>query len=574
LLSLGGAASSLVAQPAASGPIVELPNFVVTDSRELPPPESWRYAQIPGFEILTSASDRATKSLIRDFGLFKQALEIVFPVPTGASAPTTLILCGRGGKFGSFVPDGKGTNEGVLASLFLNHHEQTAIVIDLQASTLDLVGTDVSGDTTSDPSQISVEHNKLLYREYVHFLLGRSEPRPPAWLEEGMAQIIMAMKFDKKSIYFGQLDDQNAVSAAAGQIATLNALTAFGGVDAADDLPTAGAPIEDRDFNVVLRGRALVPLQEFFTLAHDSPEALNPLGNNRWAKQSYAFVHMCLFGQNGRYQKPFALFLSRLSKQPPSEALFKECFKMSYREMLDELRGYLNVTNYKARELLAKKGGGLDEPPPLVLREATQAEIGRIKGEAFVLAGHPDRARTELTSAYIRGERDPALLAALGIFQHTSGDDERARKLLEAATAAKVSRPAAYLDLAQLRYADALVKPAAAEGTLSDAQVASVQSLLLTARQQVPSLPGVYELLSDLWVHSAAKPKKDDILVLVEGVRLFPTRLKLLYQTALFCLDAGMNDVAGPLIDYGVKIAPDAKGKDAFSKLKMALPSR
>jgi hypothetical protein len=55
-------------------------------------------------------------------------------------------------------------------------------------------------------------------------------------------------------------------------------------------------------------------------------------------------------------------------------------------------------------------------------------------------------------------------------------------------------------------------------------------------------------------------------------VKIFPNRLKLMYQTSLFCLDAGMNELAGPLIDYGLKIAPDAKVRDAFAKLKEALP--
>jgi hypothetical protein len=564
------AARRLAAQEKPTGPIVELPKFVVTDSRELPKPEAWRYAQIPGFEILSNASDRATKDLIRDFTLFKLALNEMFPVPTGSAAPTALILCGRGGKFDAFIPAGKSSTEGVLASLFLTHQDQSAIVIDFQASTLDLIGGDTSDDaaTGTDSTQIAVEHNKQLYREYVHYLLGRTDPRPPAWLEEGMAQIIMKMRFDKENIYFGQLADQNEVSTAAGQAAAANAM--FAADD--PDNPAAGAPVEDLDFNAALKNKALVPLQEMFAMAHDSPAALNPFGNNRWAKQSYAFVHMCIYGRGGIYQKPFAQFLARLGKEPPSEALFQACFKMSYKKMLDELRGYLNVTDYQSQEKHAKKGRGFAEPPPLALREATQGEIGRIKGEAFKLAGHADLAKGELTAAYIRGERDPQLLAALGIFQHEAGDDERARKLLEAAVAARVERPGAYLALAQLRSADALAKPAGANGNFSAAQFASVHDLLMAARQQVPPLRGVYELLADTWARSPSKPAKEDVAVLVEGVRLFPTHLRLLYQTTLFCIDAGMNDVAWPLVEYGVKMSPDPKGKAMFAQLRESLP--
>ncbi len=564
----------LAAQEKPAGPIVELPKFVVTDSRELLPPEAWRHAEIPGFEILSSATDRSTRQLIRDFILFKQALGLVLPLPAGDGAPTALILCGRRGNFATFVPSGKSTADSTLASIYLGGREQSAIVIDFGNATLDLVGQSTSDTEPGvDASRLSVDHNKQLYREYVHHLLGRGEPRPPAWLEEGMAQIVMAMKFDRENIIFGQLEDPNEISAAAGQIANLNAADAAAGLAADPNVAAADAPIEDRDFNAALRHQALIPMLQLFASAHDSPEALNPLGNNRWAKQSYAFVHMCLYGQNGRYQKPFAQFLARLSRAPVSEAMFQDCFKMSTNAMLDELRGYIGFANYKQQEYHAKKGEAFAEPPPLELRDGTQAEVGRMKGEALMLAGHADLARAELRAAYIRGERDPALLAALGIFDHATGEDDQARKFLEAAVAANVVRPAAYLALAQIRFADATAKPEGADGSFSPAQFSRVQELLLTARKQPPSLAGVYELLADAWAHTAVKPKKEDVAVLVEGVRTFPTRLKLLYQASVFCVDADMNDIAVPLVDYGLKIAPDAKSRAPFEKLKATLPA-
>src|SRR5512133_1867684 len=100
LLGLGflGMTALLRAQesPAANDPVIELPKFVVTDSRELPQPESWRYATIPGFEILTNASERATQRLLRDFDMFRQALGHVWPVPQRNFQTTSLIICGRG----------------------------------------------------------------------------------------------------------------------------------------------------------------------------------------------------------------------------------------------------------------------------------------------------------------------------------------------------------------------------------------------------------------------------------------------------------------------------------------------
>ena len=550
--------------------IVELPKFVVTDSRELPPPESWRYAEIPGFEILTNASDKTTRRLIKDFELFKEALGLIWPVPNRLTVPTSLILSAKGAKFDAFVPAGTARADRALASLFLKNQEQTAIVIDLASSTLNILATDTANDaaTGTDSSLISVDHDKQLYREYVHYLLSKSEPRLPAWFEEGMAQIIMAMKVEPKYIVFGKVEDPNLISAQAGQVAAMNALTA---ADDPDGAQIAGAPAEDRDFNAALQRRPLVPFPKFFAVTSDSPEAINPLGNNVWAKQSYAFVHMCLYGRGKRYQKGFATFLIRTGKEPVSEAVFKECFGMDYKKMLLELRSYIDFTDYQHQEYVIK-GAGLAVAPPLELRDATQAEVGRIKGEALALGGHPAAARAELIAPYIRGERDPRLLAALGLQQHAIGEDDHARKFLEEATNKKVVRPSAYLELARLRYADALAKPGAADGNFSPAQLSSLFDLLLAARKQPPPTAGVYELLADTWAHNPVKPKREDVALLIEGVRFFQGRLRLVYQTAAFCVEAGMNDAAASLVDYALKVAPDAKTRGLFEKLKVALP--
>ena len=557
------------AAAAAATPAVELPKFVVTDTRELPPPEAWRYAEIPGFEILSNASDKATRRLIKDFDQFKEALALVWPIPNRTGVPTSLILCGKGGKFDPFVPAGKSGPDRATASLFLKNREQTAIIIDLQSTTLNILATDTTNDaaTGTDSSLISVEPDKQLYREYVHFLLSRSEPRLPAWLEEGMAQIIMAMKVDPNHIVFGKLEDPNTVSAQAGAVAAMNALTA---ADDPDGLQIAGAPAEDRDFNAALQRRALVPFPKFFAVTADSPEAINPLGNNVWAKQAYAFVHMCLYGRGKRYQKPFGTFLMRLGKEPLTEELFKECFKMDYKKMLLELRGYIDFADYQHQEYVLK-GAGLGGGAPLALREATPSEVGRIKGEAFALAGHHAKAKAELTAPYIRGEREPLLLAALGLYDRTHGEEVRARKFIEAATAAKVVRPRAYVELARFRYADAVAK-AGAGGQFSAEQVAAITGPLLVARLQPPPLPEVYELMTETWVRSATPPQKENVMYLVEGVRLFPGRLKMLYVVAGLSAQAGLPDVAHSFADYGIKVALDAKSKGLFEALKATLP--
>lgn len=428
------AVANVFLAPAAPAPeIIELPKFVVTDSRELPPPESWRYAELPGFEILTNGSERETRKLLWDFQLFNIAIGVVWPdIQPPRTVPIALIICGKGGKFGAFLPADSPADAGRV-SLFLQDREQAAIVLDFEtknvrtdAAALAAAGAsaataaaaaseDGEGESAAgapDTGEIRVDHYQQLYREYCHYLMSGVQPRLPAWLEEGFAQLFMGMKFDLRTITFAQLESSQS------------------------------GPAADPTFNRALQGHALLPLQEFFSVTRDSPTAINPVGS-LWAKQAQAFVHLCLYGEGQRYQKAFIAFVLRLQHEPPSEALFKDCFHMSYKSMGATLASYRDFTAYRTYKWRLKKGQTLPAPPAVTFRDATPAEVGRIKGEALRLAGRNDAAHLALIAPYLRGEKDPRLLAALGLEESAEGHSDRAEKFLMAAASLSRARAAA-----------------------------------------------------------------------------------------------------------------------------------
>lgn len=558
-LAFSAAGLSSGAEEKSKDVIVELPKVVVTDSRDLPPPESWRYATIPGFEILTNASERETQQLLREFQLFGIGVDAVWKgLQEKRGAPIALILCGKGGKFDAFVPRKDNQVETGRVSLFLKDREQTAIILDLEAKTVNLsasgvtaqaaevpAGVDDAGEATGTAagpaSAFEVNHYQQLFREYLRFLLSRSEPRLPAWFEEGLSQLFMGMKVDPTRIAFGKLDDSNE---------------ATGG---------------DTDFHQALQQRGFIPLDQFFAVPHDSPVASRPLGN-AWAKQAQGLVHLWIFGEGRRYGKGLGMFLIRLQREPVSEKLFEECFKMKYKDMLTVFRGYLSFTNYQSLEWRVPKGEKIPEPAPLVLREATQSEIGRIKGDALRLAGFADAAHTAFSTPYIRGERDPRLLAALGLEELAAGRDDRASKFLEAAVEGKVERPRAYLELARLQSKKHLAKPAGTGGLLDAAQTRDIVAPLLAARSQPPALPEIYELMADTLVRSADTSSRETLMILLEGANLFPRRLGIAYQTAVLCIRAGEMRGATGLVDRALLIATDEKIKALFIELKASLP--
>jgi hypothetical protein len=596
-----GQAKTDAAPPPAPSRVVEMPQFTVDESPVLPAPESWHYAQYAGFEVLSNSTEGSTRRLLRDFAAFKKVLSVIWPVPTG-SAPTSLILCGRGSHFERFLPASTATQGTAAASLFLPDPIQSAIVVDVQARTIALTDTGLAPSRRGSVD-FEVDTDRQLFRGYIQSILSRSDARPPAWLEEGFIQLLTTMEYGDTWIRLGRIEEISAqaptpdaggfVDAPVSRNTTvenkrdfeamgINAAADAATVDVSQALPGYGAMLmmmqlsaahetaRDQPFTAALYRRKLLPLEEFFAVTHDSPEARNPIGNNIWAKQAYAFLHLCLYGQKGRYQKALGQFMQRLGREPLSEELFRECFGKSYAEMGLVLRGYANGPTYQEITYKAKPGENFGGEPPL-LREATQAEIGRIKGDALKLAGKKDAAAQEYRIAYLRGERDPRLLASLGLVEADAGRTERAVKFLAAATAAGVDCIPAYVELGRLRLAEALAKPAAPNGRLDSVQTKLVLEPLRAACAQRTQLAETYELIARVWAASALSPAREDIELLEKGAELFSRNGALLFNAALLNGRAGFKPRGIELATRGVKQSGTAAGRARFEALLMAL---
>ncbi len=541
---------------ATDGKTVVLPKITVTEPLGLPELESWRYTRITGFEVLSNASVRDTQQLLADFEKFQQAVRLMWPAPLKPLAAATIILCGRQNKFDTFLPAGSTTGESVVPSLFLRNREQVAIVVDLQVQQVtvsDPVALLASGGTSVE---YQVDHYRQLYREYVHYLLSQGEVRPPAWLEEGLAQIIMDIELTERSLIYGKIDTHRGGA------------TGGSPLEAGEtDATVASAVVGEQPFNVVLQFRKFIPLGQFFSLTHDSPEARSPLGNNLWAKQAYAFVHFCLFGENLRHKEALIAFVGRLVQEPLSEALFKDCFKVGYTDMEKQLRAYLRHTKHKYQQYALKPADRLTAAT-IELSEATATQVGLVKGDALRLARHPAAAQSEYFMAFQRGSREPALLAGLGAL---APNPTLARKFTDDAVKSGVTRPSAYVAQARLRLDEFKADPGP-DGKLTNIQVSAVLTPLFKARDYPPRLPETYETIAEVWALSSVSPKPEHLAVLDEGVRQFPRNSDLLYRTARLYQLAGAAPTAVAIGQLGLRFATDPAAKSRFEELLASLP--
>lgn len=557
-LSLACSAGPLVLGQANPRPVlpldestISLPEFTVTDSRILPEPERWFYARAGGFEVLSEGSRRTTESLLRDFQLFTAATRLVWSAPPRPLAAKYLILCQRPGRFAQFR-SADGPEQGQIeASQLMRNREQAVIVVDLDA---DRITLDASAASTEAAGvEYQVDHYRQLYREYARFMISQSASKVPVWLEEGLAQIVMDVQLGSRTLVLGKIETYRGAESGG----------ATGPSDDNDATADATAVVGERPFNVVFRTRSLMPFERFFAVTADSPEAASRLGNNRWAKQAYAFVHFCLFGENLRHKEALSQFVARLAKEPLSEQLFRDCFKIGYADMAKQLRSYILHVAHKYQKYDLERGE-IAGNGPIEIRDAAPAQIGLIKGDALRLAGRMRAADAEYRIAYLRGARDPELLASLGLAEAFSGNGDRAAELLDAAMAAGATKPSAYIERARLQLGDALAAPNA---RLTQAQAAAVLARLHQARQMPPLLPEGLQLMAEVWLAQDPPPTRAEIAILDDGVKAFPRESTLVLAAAQLNQRCGAPEVAAAIAKLGLRFTSDPANRAAFEAL-------
>jgi hypothetical protein len=283
------------------------------------------------------------------------------------------------------------------------------------------------------------------------------------------------------------------------------------------------------------------------------------------------------------WRESFWKFLARSSTEPVTEAMFRDCFGYSYDQMGVKLTQFRFQASIHPHNL----GIAAPNPPPIVLRDATPSEVSVIKGDweryeaAFVKRTYPgvsgtylDQAHHTLWRAYDLGDRSPRLLAAMGLYECDAGDDAAALPLLTSAVQTPGTRPKAGFELARIRYAAELAKPAGVKGQLSAAQTASVFVPLAAAWKQTPLLLPACELLADVWLHSDTAPSRADLAELERETFFFPKSSHLILQIALLEAQAGFSTEANQLIDRALENSPDEAGKAPFLQLRALLTNQ
>jgi hypothetical protein len=325
----------------------------------------------------------------------------------------------------------------------------------------------------------------------------------------------------------------------------------------------------------------LPPIEELFhSRGHTDGNSADARLSQAWMAEGALFLRWGLFGESEKesHRLAFSTFVERSRSEPVTEAMFRECFGFGYAEMQSRLSRYLIsavkepicVDYHSIRHYTPHLNPNNPPFPGLDVREATPSEIARLLGDWERMQGIELRIKSPtlseaylaqagktLNKSYANGERDPRLLAVLGLYDYDVGEFGEAKRILMAATAAGVERPAAYIDLAQINLAEAKAHPDTSIGKLSANQTASVLKPLFEVRRKTRLDSKGYILIAEAWSSSAEKPSLPNLAVLEEGIGLYPFDSALALSAARTYALWGYATEAEALIDQRLKFTND-----------------
>ena len=547
-------------------PPVALPPFIVEEATKGPP---WRYAEMDGYEILSRCSDGITRKVVEAHYQLHQLLAELLPpqLQVKMSLPRILILYDD-----ELQP---AASKEVIAQLLRNSErppdaasmgirggmrapasmQRYSFLPNLRLWDMDGMAVFMivrRDDFNAD--RLALTH------DYVAFMVKSRVPALPLWFVQGFLALHRDISYRDGRLKLEPLlwlsrEDTDAIKTAAKEAAK-------------EKSKTAPSP--------------LMPLAEFLALKlgpRDPASTHTPV--ERWQAQAALFARWGLAANDGAHRKAFWKFTERSALEGVSEALFQECFGFDFAAASAQLVAYLPQATRRADYFAPNK---MPKLPPLALRNASQGQIARIKGDwerlevPYVRSISPDlapkyleQARRTLKRGYDQDERDPRLLAVLGLCETDAGNTAAAREYFEAGARVGAMRPRAQLELARLRLAEFRTQTETTEGRLTVRQTADVLRPLFEARAGLPPLPEVYETIAAAWAASGATPTRGHLAVLAEGVRLFPRRLELLLASAELNLRHGFMEEAVVFVEIAERLGEAEPVKARIAALRAKL---
>lgn len=423
---------------------------------------------------------------------------------------------------------------------------------------------------------------------YVRSLMERRTPALPRWFIEGMMKVYADVSMRTEEVSVVDLPHRlaNPAPSPSGSRILLEPLTWIS--------PEVTHQMNRSDLGRLVRklnqlNVSPLPLRQVLTR---QPESFSDPGERQiWRSTAGLFVRALLSDglpfdalpkvpfDPKNVSAPLWNLLTKAGAEPVSEALFQECIGYDFKQADRWMESALLIQMTSQRSLTLPKK---QVSPAFASVLATENEVSRLRGGlnrleiAYLREVYPalvphylEQARGVLKKSYQAGDRDPRLLAEMGLCECDGGDEGAAQPLLEAAVAGRIDRPRVWYELARLRFRE--LRSSRGQQAITAEDVRPVQSLLTGLRGLTPPLTEAYELMIETWLISGARLSEADWDYLAEGLQAFPRRARLLRGAVIVHAAQGRLEAARSWLRRAMAEATDAAEQAALDKLRQSL---
>jgi hypothetical protein len=527
---------------------------------------------LPGIEVLSRCPDDVTERLLSSQHQLRSLLTLILPED----------LQGRGDVPEAYVLDDAAYQTAMTRDMLAALEQQHAGPADSRAWHLPGIRS-MPNFRFSDQDSLAVfftlgrvnldSDTITLTPNYIQYLLATRNPALPPWFILGLTRLYQMVELSAPAavqpmMNFRSMQQQDLTNPSVSGCVTIQPFVWLSEAETRRLRKKAAAPV------------AFLPLATLFS--DPRPQDRPPADQELLATEAALFIRWYLDPASpedkskravpgaalaDRYCHAEALwnYVKRASTEPATPALFEACFGQTYAEAEARLRLYQlaatspfnNFRLYPAQPLVV---------PDIQLREATVAEISRLKGRLdrldipYVRSAYPaltdryiEQARRTLRKSYAAGDRDPRLLAELGLGEVDAGDPAAARPYLIAAARGHVVHPRVYYELVRMDYHD--FQAAHGNAKVPADLTARWLDLLAEGLAQAPAMPENYLLLAKILMGTTAPVTPPQWALLNAGLKTFPRQPGLYYAAALVCALHGEPDKAQTLVAHILPLA-------------------
>ena len=457
----------------------------------------WSYYRSPNFELYSCRSDAVSRDVLEKMELLQAVFLDAFKLPVRLPQPVTIFCFSAEKDFNAYVPPdkrGSSTWEGFC----LSQADRTVITL---APTW-------TADTTG----------QVVYHEYIHCLFHMAEENPPAWFNEGAAELFSTVSADKKWVSFG-------------------------------------APIPGRI--VTLRENKMMPFDQLFDIRYDAPGFRDDDWTGLFYAQSWAFLHYLEFGENKLPADRIGLFLAAASlpqsQDKPAEfrSATRDLLGADYPELQKQLDRYVRVGTFIGRKMprpaIAPRESYTVRPAPPEEMTVRLAELSlRYTDSAYANLA----IRNELSR-----KPDIRLDEVLGAMALQAGEVDVARERWLEAFDLGSTNVAVYRELGRLE-SNLVFNQFDLDYRLPADRAERLRTLLNKSLEAAPAQSAGYEMLA--WVEATAqKPDIASVMRVQKHFNSLNDKPRTLLALAIVRMRLGRTKEALDVLDDMAKLHPN-----------------